>query len=506
MINFEEIAIARLLTKEKFLIYSQLHPDLFVEFRKVYEFIIDFYAKNKTLPSQKIIAEIFNISFNDDETISDDFIISYLEDRKLYSVLGDSLKKAANLLNLGTPVRDVLAYLQDSISRGITTRVSHQGKTLDVAYQGFFSTYMNNFNGAVKIPVLWDSVNFLSNGGISRGEFLVIASRPGTTKTWSLLLSAFYAWTNNFKVLFISPEMTSFSILSRLVSLILNISFTRLRTITIEPDLLLKFNDVLQDLNLDPTNFIILADDFDRNVDAIERAIDVYKPDVVCIDGLYLLQSRMKTGPLWERTKEVVDSLSRFSKYYNVSIISTTQLNRQAITADDPAFIAYSDAIVQDADYIFSIEKIASADVIKSLKKQGFDVLEYLDKSFVNSSVSFYQIFPLKIRDDSPNYKLFVGLSFSGGISFFEYLLPQFDIELRVKYVFRNLNISDSSIFIAKGSNTDKVFVPSGKVVVIKDFYSGGLNFKNIFDYILSSSKTQFSTPQDEDLEKESPF
>jgi replicative DNA helicase len=82
-----------------------------------------------------------------------------------------------------------------------------------------------------------------------------------------------------------------------------------------------------------------------------------HQPDIVIIDGVYLLSENKGDSANWEKLTDVSRNLKRMADGHGVPIIGVHQANRAAAGKEelDVENIAYSDALGQDADLIIGI-------------------------------------------------------------------------------------------------------------------------------------------------------
>lgn len=123
-------------------------------------------------------------------------------------------------------------------------------------------------------------------------EYIVVASRPGVGKTYTLLNEVTYALENNKKVLFISLDNTKEMLCDR--------------------------------LNIDVNDNLTIVDDYITDLNTIENLVITNKPDILMLDYIDLLSNKVEAN----------DLLSKISEKYNIAVIVTTELGRNNIGCD----------------------------------------------------------------------------------------------------------------------------------------------------------------------------
>jgi replicative DNA helicase len=101
----------------------------------------------------------------------------------------------------------------------------------------------------------------------------------------------------------------------------------------------------------------LIGGDFDFRIESLEAAIEECEPDVVFMDGAYLL--KVKGEGRTEKAANSFDELKRVAKRNHVPLVASTQFNREVkgnkLTSADPSKIALSDAAGWNADLIFGL-------------------------------------------------------------------------------------------------------------------------------------------------------
>lgn len=102
---------------------------------------------------------------------------------------------------------------------------------------------------------------------------------------------------------------------------------------------------------------IVFPRDRSLTLQALETGIVELRPDVVIVDGVYLLRASTvgRDAASWERTKAASNALKQMALEYQLPFFTTTQFKRAGKDDDfDLEDLAYSDALGQDADIVIS--------------------------------------------------------------------------------------------------------------------------------------------------------
>lgn len=241
------------------------------------------------------------------------------------------------------------------------------------------------------------------------GEFMVLAARLGTGKS---IITCYLAarWARfGKKVLVVSCEMLPEQLMHRIYAIFGGFNPKLFRMPQMALELASHMGDVRAKLAEVKTagGDIIFPRDRALTMDALETAIIEEEPDVVLVDGLYLLKpARMRTDSAkWETTMASSNGLKQLSMEYSVPMFGTTQFKRTDKTSGfGPEDIAYSDAIGQDADMIVALSRddsdplqhILVGDLIKNRAGEmgarsqisvNWDKMEVVDKPFTRTKL-----------------------------------------------------------------------------------------------------------------------
>lgn len=183
--------------------------------------------------------------------------------------------------------------------------------------------------------------------------------------TWALTILANYAWAVEKKrVLFITTEMGREKILQRWVAVHFKYPYNELRKAQLSAFAEQNMRDKLQGMMTEEGLYII-GGDFDFRIESLEGAIDECEPDIVLVDGAYLL--KVKGEGRVERAANSFDELKRTAKRCHIPLVASTQFNRQVksnnLSSVGPEKIALSDAAGWNADLIYGL--VRTDDMIK---------------------------------------------------------------------------------------------------------------------------------------------
>lgn len=219
--------------------------------------------------------------------------------------------------------------------------------------------------GVVGIPFPWALLN-RPTGGMQDEQFIVIYGRPGNMKTWLACVMAAHAWQANRRVMFFSKEISSKDILRRITSVLGGVDYAKLTTGNLSVDDEEHYFDLLEaleDIEEDGStggqrrSLLCVSDKGKRKsstVDDLIAAAERFQPDLVVVDGLYLMRdsrSGVKSAD-WKQIAHISQDLKGMAQYLECPVVGTTQANRA--NAKEPSGdlddLSFSDALGMDAD------------------------------------------------------------------------------------------------------------------------------------------------------------
>lgn len=209
---------------------------------------------------------------------------------------------------------------------------------------------LNKVAGILGFPTGYSMID-RNIGGLIKGEVIVFVARLKIGKTM-YLLNITRKVAKEVRTMFVSMEMPLRSVIKRVVALETGTSiFTDTRRV---PSSFL--DEAYKKINL---NLILVNGANLTGIDNLYSLIQFYKPEIVFIDGAYLLQFDNYRSE-WERAKNTIEILRKLALNLDVAMAVTWQLSRAYAKQKDKEkvedyHIAYSDAVAQSATAVIAI-------------------------------------------------------------------------------------------------------------------------------------------------------
>lgn len=323
--------------------------------KAVIEFVDGFFKKYGEVPKPGLIEDTLGIEVVNVEEPVEYFIDRVLE-RRVFNLGKKCSVKLAEALEKGKP------YEAADIAREYfrqSAKVGSGGKVVPLAslISAVKEDYLEAKSGKRGILTPWSSINKISLG-FKPGDLVVVVGRLGTGKTYLLMIMAEKAWAQGKKVLVVCTEMTKERLAARLIAVRFKVPYGLLRegklSYPIEKRLFEKMDELSND-----DSFMLIGDDFDINVSVIEAAIEQAQPDIVFVDGLYLVRGNSKFRDRYTAVAEIADELKRMARRHKIPIVASTQFNRD-VSANDTddiraEHVAMSDTIGWNADILLGL-------------------------------------------------------------------------------------------------------------------------------------------------------
>lgn len=213
-------------------------------------------------------------------------------------------------------------------------------------------------------------------GGMEAGDLIYLIGRLGTGKTTFALWIVSQWLKAGKRILVVSNENRAEDVIVKVDSYIGGFNPLKKRTMEWTEE---------EQKKLETVNYIAKRMDGEifipkqpvKDVKEVQSLLHTYKPDVVMVDGIYLMQGASGDSH-WEKITGISRSLKQLAEGEGLPVLGIHQANRNAVGRRiEIEHIAYADALAQDADQVFGINKEEENSVyVESIKsrwgKQGW--------------------------------------------------------------------------------------------------------------------------------------
>lgn len=263
---------------------------------------------------------------------------------------------------------EAISDLQKRLSRLLELGNS---KITDVTYADALMRIELSLNDTEKAPPKrtwpWEVLNQETNG-IQDDDYIVLYGRPKSKKSWVLAYLVGHMYQKGLRVLLYTKEMTPDNLLRRVAACINRIQYQDFRSGNLGSVVEKQMREYieaekakLREGTDEYTRMVCLAgQDVPNGMDTVQwlkAKVEKYKPDIVFIDGLYLMSPGKMKGQMYERVTSISREARQMVLATQIPVIATAQANRKAAGHNKAELdeLAYADAIGQDATAAFRV-------------------------------------------------------------------------------------------------------------------------------------------------------
>ena len=292
----------------------------------LYKFVKGYVNKYSSLPP---LAECLKHTSESDFSAPFDYYWEQYETQRLTNLIMElDIEELNKKLEEGKPREAV------EIFKKFVDRLGEEGDE-----QGWvtFKALIKEFEEYVSRPPIvrtegittgWPTLDKVSMG-CQPGDLCLVTGRVKTGKTMALLHMSKEAHLSGAKVMVVSMEMTLLQVARRLFALYAGMPYEAIRTRQLSTPGRRYLGRVLEGLKELPEAFFVEGS-FIMGLWRLKSAILSARPDIVYIDGAYLLKVEGSyKKPVWEAAKEVADGLKAIALSTNVPIVASFQLTRE---------------------------------------------------------------------------------------------------------------------------------------------------------------------------------
>jgi len=344
------------------------------------EYIATHFSQYGTLPAVGVIEGKLGIPI---PPAMDGCTAGFWADEILKNAIGNEVKRSVDTaMDLLKNQKNIESFeeLQQAIYRIQHLQVgSADSRVTSMFDEGpnVWDYYLRMEAGERGIMTPWATMNDTTLG-FNKEELILFVARSGIGKTFASLMLAEYAstgyklWTKvrdehghygpltevsrKHKVLYVTTEMSKMRIALRFFALKEKLPFGRVRSGQLTVFEREKLEKATKNI-LNEKGLTVVGGNFDFRVETLAAAIDEAAPEMVIIDGIYLIKVPGKDRI--EQAANAFSEVKRLTMSKKLPIVVTSQFNRevkknQAATATAES-IALTDAAVWHSTLIFGL-------------------------------------------------------------------------------------------------------------------------------------------------------
>jgi hypothetical protein len=331
------------------------------EDREVFEYIMRHWARYGKVPGEKAILTLYpDYEFEDgDEPF--EFYLDEVRGQHKFKILYEVLNEAAEVLEDREDTDSAVDLIAGGLTR-IYTEVSELRDTNIIeTWESRLETYSEwRLRGdALKgIPSGFPTVDNVLRG-FQAEQLITFVGTPKAGKSWMMLAMAIAAHNYGKTPLFIGFEMSNEEQEARYDAIVGGINYSHLlkgQTTAEEDDRL--FKALRRRKNGHP--LVMSSDPDGSTVSRVAAKIEQYKPDIVFIDGVYMMddeEGEPKGSP--QALTNITRSLKKLARRTSTPIVISTQVLLWKLNKKrglDENAIGYTSSFIHDSDVGIGVE------------------------------------------------------------------------------------------------------------------------------------------------------
>lgn len=331
------------------------------EDKKLFKFLQHHYANYSETPSLEVIKD--NFPTYEPVVVEDslDYLLDKLVDERRKAIVVSTLTDAVGEIETNKNHDEALNVLargfsrieQEGLSRTNDIEITKASAHAKEEYER-----RKNNPGLLGYPTGFATMDE-ATAGMQNGQLIFVVAPPKTGKSTVALQIAATTHLSGLRPMFLSFEMTNEEQKLRYYAIRARISHHRLRTGTLTPEEEARFYQKLDSIQNMEQEMWFVDSANGVTVSSISSKIQNFKPDIVFVDGTYLMIDEEGAEAYNQQMTNITRALKRLAQKANVPIVATTQvlnwkMRKGQVTADS---IGYSSSFHQDADVIFGLQR-----------------------------------------------------------------------------------------------------------------------------------------------------
>lgn len=400
---------------------SQITSSFFKgENKRVINYIFKTFMDIGSIPTERAITQKFSgFNFehyendNGEEIVGTEETLKYwckeLRIKVKHNKLADTLEKAVkeledfNTEEAYSYLKKQISYIENEIVESSTVDIT---KDTNDRVEAYLERKKNQ--GMLGIPTGINGLDFCLKG-LQKETLTTVIANTSVGKTWFEILVGAYCQLQNYKVVHFVTEMPESVMRDRYEAMLFSMMYGSFNYGEFKSGRLTSkaekqyFSFLKNDLpTLEPL-YIKTA----MGVMGIAAEIESIKPDIVLIDGVYLMEDDQGAKDDWLRVAHITRDLKRLTKRLKVPILINTQADKNTSKKVGPNLedIMYTQSIGQDSDNVIALYR---DELMINDKEMGIKVLKQregtLSKVLINwdfSCMDFSDIYHEEPSSDS---------------------------------------------------------------------------------------------------------
>lgn len=195
--------------------------------------------------------------------------------------------------------------------------------------------------------------------GLIKETLTTLIAGTGVGKTWFLVLLGAYAQLNGYKVVCFITEMSTELMQDRFEAMLFgmmygNFNYNNFKSGSLDID---TENTYFEFLEYDLPKLEPLIIETATGISSVVSVIEREKPDLVLVDGAYLMEDEQGAKDDWLRVTHITRDLKKTAKNWHLPIVINSQADKNTSKKTGPELgsIMYTQSIGQDSDNVLAL-------------------------------------------------------------------------------------------------------------------------------------------------------
>lgn len=367
--------------------------------RRVFQYISEVFKTTGEVPTARALTQKFpNFQFEvhnveGEEVVGTDeslrFWCGELRTKAKHNMTADTLEECAQLLEEGKSeeayarMKQGVWKIEDDVVYSESVDITKNTEDRKAAY-----LERKKNRGMMGIPTGIAHLDYILKG-LAKETLTTVIANTGVGKTWFLVLLGAYAMLNNYKVCVFITEMSTDIMQDRFDAMLFGMTYGAFNYSNFKSGMLSveQENQYFEFLEETLPALEPLIIETATGISSVVSVIEREKPDLVLIDGAYLMEDEQGAKDDWLRVAHITRDLKKACKSWHLPFVINTQADKTTSKKTGPELgnIMYTQAIGQDSDNVLALFR---DEIMFNDKEMGVKVLKQregvLGKAYLN--------------------------------------------------------------------------------------------------------------------------
>ena len=346
------------------------------------------------------------------------FWCDQVRDKLQYNSLVGTIEKALEIMDTGDATADsiykelkrAVIQMENDVIRSDRIKINERTESRWEAYRK-----RQKSGGITGIPSglgLLDKIM----GGFNPGELITFMAFTGRGKSWLEVILAVEMAKQGFKVLFFTTEMSTDMVFRRIDAVWNGFNYSKFKKGQLDKKDEVKYQEYLDEMeNKSDEDIMLVVEQATGGLSQISAKIDQYEPDIVFIDGAYLLEDEEGGEDNWAGVVRIWRGLHRMCLAKQVPIVTTTQSKVES--GASIGSLSFAKALSNEVDVLAVLEQ-EEQDILdreadlRFLKLREGDSLSCLRLNWDFDEMNYQPIFKAKaeVKEEVQNVQGVISL------------------------------------------------------------------------------------------------